>query len=72
MTTTSIRPESATVIFLDGSLLEHELPSRVKYPNGKRSVEESELMRPHFFFLSDRTVVFIDEENIVIHIAMQR
>ncbi len=52
------------MILVEGSLLEHEFPFRVEYPNRKCPVEESELMRPHFFFFANRTVVFIDEDDV--------
>jgi hypothetical protein len=63
MTTAGIGPHATTVVFLRGPSLEHELPLRIEHPYGKSPMEESEFVRPHFFFLSDRSVMLIDKDD---------
>ena len=63
MGTAGIGSESGGMIFAHRSLLDQHLPRSIEDIDRECTMEQSELMCFHLFFISDDVVLCIDEEE---------
>src|SRR3989344_3805120 len=63
MAAAGIGPQPAAMVFSERSLLQHQFASGVENEDGKSPMQEAELVSPQFLFLSDRPVMFINENE---------
>lgn len=72
MAATSIRPESAAVVFVNRSLLQQELATAVKNENTECPMQQRLFMRLHFFHHSQRNILFINQYYLFHSLKLQK